>query len=141
MNLSKFQKVALGVVGSLVGLGVIAGGLVLKKQHDEKVAYENRPIIEDSCVMNGYGIGSCNFTNKGKSVGSVCGSIHVYGPTPPRSPVSEEFCSGQVEPQSTVKVEFNIPAVDKACEEGFKEWTEVCEFSFVNPNKPQGTDI
>lgn len=44
---------------------------------------------------------------------------------------SGEFCSGQVEPQSTSKVEFSIPGVNTFCKpEADQKWSEVCAFVF-----------
>jgi hypothetical protein len=132
MKITKTQQIIAGVVGAVL---VISGGVALKKQHDEtaakkaaELAYANRPIVENSCVMNGYGDGSCDFTNVGKTAGAVCGVIQVDGPG---VALSNKFCSGSVQPQTTEKVEFRIPAVDKLCTDGLKDWRDVCEFNFV----------
>jgi hypothetical protein len=36
-----------------------------------------------------------------------------------------------VQPQSTTKVDFNIPAVNDLCDNGFNPWTDKCSFSFI----------
>ncbi len=131
MQITKTQKI---VAASVAAIALIAGGVTYKKHTDEvarkeaaRIAYENRPIIAESCVMNGYGKGSCDFTNTGKTSGAICGSIQVDGPG---TATSNQFCSGQVGPMSTEKVEFNIPVVDELCDNGFESWTKKCSFSF-----------
>ena len=132
MKITKTQKIAAAVVGTIVILG---GAITAKVSYDKdqakkaaELAYANRPIIEASCTMNGYGKGECSFTNSGKSTGAKCGSITVNGPGVVQS---DKFCSGQVAPMSTEKVEFNIPAVDELCDNGFDDWRDKCEFSFT----------
>lgn len=139
----KFTKthtlVAAGVLGTAA---LIGGGFALKSKMDydatqkriaaekeaARVAYENRPILNEECLMNGFGEGKCSFTNVGKTAGAVCGAIEVRGPG---NTYSDIFCSGKVEPMTTTKVEFEIPAVRELCSQGYKRWTEVCEFSWV----------
>jgi hypothetical protein len=132
MKFTKTQQIISGVVGAAL---IFSGGVAFKKQHDEaeakkaaEIAYANRPILDHECVMNGYGKGSCDFTNVGKSTGSMCGEIEVQGPGNVQSNI---FCSGQVEPMSTEKVEFNIPAVDDLCDNGYESWTKKCDFTFI----------
>ena len=112
---------------TLTGFSAFSAFTVFSNYSNQR-AYENRPIITEECVMNGYGTGSCTFTNTGKTAGAVCGIIQVMGPG---TVESGKFCSGQVEPQSTEKVEFHIPQVDKFCDNGFESWTEKCDFTFV----------
>ena len=134
MNITLNTKVA-AIVGGAVALVVtVGGGTIVYNNHraaEEKkaaeLAYAQRPIVEEACVMNGYGQGSCDFTNSGKTAGAICGQIQVNGPG---TAYSNKFCSGMVQPMTTTKVEFNIPAVDKLCEDGLKPWTEVCSFTF-----------
>jgi hypothetical protein len=135
MNIKLNTKIAAIVGGTVAVVVAIGGGTVAYNNHKAAeakkaadLAYANRPIVEDACIMNGYGKGSCDFTNVGKTAGSVCGVIQVDGPGVAHS---NTFCSGLVQPQTTQKVEFNIPAVDKLCEDGFKDWGDVCGFQFV----------
>lgn len=135
MNINLNTKVAAIVGGTIATAAILGAGIIGYNNHkasEEKkaaeLAYANRPIVEDSCVMNGYGQGSCDFTNVGKTKGAVCGVIAVEGPGTVQS---NKFCSGQVEPLSTTKVEFNIPQVDKLCTDGFKDWRDVCQFDFI----------
>ena len=121
--------------GIVVTLGGAIGGFHAYNAHkaaEEKkaaeLAYANRPIVEEDCRMNGYGVGSCDFTNTGKTEGAICGVIQVSGPGIVNS---SKFCSGMVQPMSTNKVDFNIPPVDKLCEDGFKDWRDVCDFTFI----------
>lgn len=120
----------IGTVSLVIFLGVTETAKYNEKIAKEKakIAYENRAIVEQSCVMNGLGQGHCDFTNTGKSTGSMCGMIQVEGPG---VVTSNKFCSGQVQPQSTTKVEFVIPPVDELCDNGFESWMEKCSFSFV----------
>jgi hypothetical protein len=132
MQITKTQQIIAGVIGATL---IIVGGTTIKKQHDEaaakkaaELAYANRPIVEESCVMNGWGQGECSFTNSGKTAGAKCGTINVQGPGMAQS---DKFCSGMVEPMSTEKVEFKIPAVNELCDNGFESWTKKCDFTFV----------
>jgi hypothetical protein len=132
MQITKTQQIIAGIIGATL---IIVGGTTIKKQHDEaaakkaaELAYANRPIVEESCVMNGWGQGECSFTNSGKTAGAKCGTINVQGPGMAQS---DKFCSGMVEPMSTEKVEFKIPAVNELCDNGFESWTKKCDFTFV----------
>jgi len=134
------NKIIIAGVSVALAATAIAGGIAFKNAKDEaakkeaaRIAYENRPIIETpACIMNGWGKGDCKFTNTGKTAGYQCGYISVQGPG---VVYSEQFCSGSVQPYSTTKVEFDIPAVNELCDNGFESWTKKCEFSFV----PNGT--
>jgi hypothetical protein len=135
MKLSNTQKTAIYAGGSVALIGAIVGGILLnnhlqaeKSRKAAELAYANRPIVEASCTMNGYGAGECNFTNSGKTAGAKCGTINVNGPGVVQS---DKFCSGQVAPMSTEKVEFKIPAVDELCDNGFDDWRDKCDFNFV----------
>ena len=135
----KITKNALIAGAVVLGLVASVGGVNLKVKHDAEVAaaakkeaariaYENRPQIDHECIMNGLGKGDCSFTNMGKSAGAECGHIQVDGPG---VAMSGQFCSGQVSPQTTTKVEFDIPSVDELCDNGMESWTEKCSFNFV----------
>jgi hypothetical protein len=140
MNITLNTKLV-AIVGGIVAAGVvIGGGTVAYNNHKAAeakkaaeiaaaAAYANRPIISTpACVMNGYGKGDCSFTNTGKTAGAQCGYISVQGPG---VVTSEQFCSGSVQPYSTTKVEFDIPAVNDLCDNGMESWTEKCKFDFV----------
>jgi hypothetical protein len=136
MNININTKVLAIAGGAILAIAAIGGGTVAYNNHKAaeakkaaELAYAQRPIVDASCIMNGYGAGHCNFTNTGKTTGAQCGNILVEGPG---STYSDKFCSGQVQPQSTTKVEFTIPAVEKLCDNGFNPWTEKCSFTFVD---------
>jgi len=127
------------IVGGIVAAGVVIGGSYVAYNNHKAAeakkaaaeAYANRPIIDyPACVMNGYGKGDCKFTNTGKTAGAQCGHIEVYGPGTAKS---EQFCSGLVGSYSTNKVDFDIPAVNELCDNGFESWTKKCTFNFI-PN-------
>ena len=134
----KITKITL-ISGSVVlGLLALAAGVNLKAKQDAEVAaaakkeaariaYANRPQIDQECVMNGFGKGSCNFTNMGKTAGAKCGFIKVEGPG---TASSGKFCSGQVAPMSTTSVEFYVPVVNELCDNGGEPWTDKCSFTF-----------
>ena len=136
MNITLNTKIAAIVGGVIAASVVIGGGYVAHNNHKAAEAkkaaaeaYANRPIIGfPDCVMNGRGEGDCKFTNTGKTAGAQCGYIEVYGPDTAKS---EQFCSGLVGSYSTNKVEFNIPAVQELCDNGFESWTKKCEFNFI----------
>ena len=123
-------------IAAIVGLNAFAvfSGFVVSSNYSKQQAHENRPIITEDCVMNGFGQGNCTFTNTGKTPGAVCGVIQVMGPG---TAESSKFCSGQVQPQTTEKVEFHIPQVDQLCDNGFESWTEKCDFTFVRDDAPK----
>lgn len=148
MKLSNTIKIVSGLVLVTVA---IASGVAYKNAADyntkkaaeaakieaQRVAYENRPIIAfPDCIMNGHGEGNCKFTNTGKTAGAQCGHIEVQGPGVAKS---EQFCSGSVQPYSTTKVEFEIPAVRELCDNGFEDWSEKCSFTFISDGQGQGT--
>ena len=135
MQITLNTKVAAIIGGTIALAAAIAGGTVAYNNHKAaeakkaaELAYANRPIVEESCVMNGYGEVKCDFTNSGKTAGAICGVIQVNGPG---TATSSKFCSGMVQPMSTTKVELTIPEVDELCDNGFESWTEKCGFTFV----------
>lgn len=89
-----------------------------------------KPELDWNCTMNGFGQGTCSFTNTGNGKGAVCGSIHVESDTGGGAQ-SGKFCSGQVEPASTTSVDFSIPQVRETCDSPSGSWTEVCSFAFL----------
>ena len=147
MKTSNTIKIVSGLVLATIA---IASGVAYKNAADynakkaaeaakieaQRIAYENRPIIEAACVMNGFGEGNCKFTNTGKTAGPQCGNIVVQGPGVAKS---EQFCSGLVQPYTTNKVEFSIPEVRELCSNGFEDWTKKCPFSFVLGGIGQGS--
>ena len=135
MTLTQNQKVAIFAGGGVAVIGAFIAAIAtvnnIQEQERKKaaeLAYANRPIIEASCLMDGYGKGECSFTNSGKTAGAKCGVINVQGPGVVQS---DKFCSGMVQPMSTEKVEFKIPAVDELCDNGFEDWRDKCGFDFV----------
>lgn len=140
MNININTKVLAIAGGTIALIAAISGGTVAYNNHKAaeakkaaELAYAQRPIVDASCIMNGYGKGHCDFTNTGKTTGAQCGNIAVTGPG---MAYSDKFCSGQVPPQSTAKVEFNIPAVDDLCDNGFNPWNDKCTFDFVADTAP-----
>ena len=135
MNISLNTKVV-AIVGGIVAAGAaIGGGYIAYNNHKvaeakkaAEIAYANRPILTEECIMDGYGKGHCSFTNSGKTTGAKCGLITVNGPG---VVTSEQFCSGQLESMSTAKVDFEIPAVDKLCDNGLELWSDKCSFTFT----------
>jgi hypothetical protein len=128
MNITINTKVV-AIAGGTVALAVaIGGGVMAYNKHKAAEAHAQRPIVENACVMNGYGEGHCNFTNVGKTAGAVCGNIQVDGPG---TVYSNKFCSGVVQSMTTEKVEFSVPDVNELCENGFESWTKKCSFNFV----------
>lgn len=85
--------------------------------------------IGHSCVMNGLGSGSCSFTNTGDDSGAVCGSIQVEKMSYMKKSASNVFCSGEVKPFTTSKVDFSIPGVRDDCPSGLVD--SHCTFIFI----------
>ena len=90
-----------------------------------------KPEITQSCVMNGYGQGSCSFTNTGDGSGSTCGFIEVRGMPiyTEYKKLSAVFCSGDLKPSSTNKIEFSVIGVDNICPKGLTN--SGCEFMWI----------
>ncbi len=88
--------------------------------------------IEAQCTLNGFGAGSCSFTNTGNGKGAICGKIVLTRTDGGEARgESNRFCSGQVEQSSTTKVEFSMPDVRDVCDHtSDQKWTQVCEFEF-----------
>jgi len=143
MKLEINTKVAAIVGGTIAVAVAIGGGTIAYNNHKAaeeqkaaELAYANRAIIDEECLMNGLGEGHCSFTNTGKTGGSVCGVIVVKGPGTAQT---GKFCSGMVNPQSTEKVEFMVPEVDDLCDNGYRSWTEKCNFTFIE-DEPEGVE-
>ncbi len=90
------------------------------------------PNMEVQCSMNGFGQGECSFTNTGTGAGALCGTVDVGSTAIGKTELiqSSKFCSGQVEPSTTKRVEFTVPNVRDHCSDGEKAWNEVCDFVF-----------
>lgn len=130
------KPLQIAITSGLVAVSAFSSYAVFSN-YSKQQAYENRPIITEECVMNGFGQGNCAFTNTGKTAGAVCGVIKVIGPG---TAESSKFCSGQVQPMSTEKVDFTIPEVDELCDNGFESWTEKCDFTFVRDGAKESKD-
>ena len=96
--------------------------------------------IKPSCVMNGFGVGTCQFTNTGNAPGAVCGNIVVntiQGQS--RKLTSNQFCSGNVAPSTTTEVKFHIPEVHTVCDPlfNFQKWSDYCKFEWEGPGDKQ----
>lgn len=83
------------------------------------------PSIQKECTVNGIGEGQCSFTNLGTAKGSLCGRMsvgfkRVSGSF--KTTKSAIFCSGEVEPQSTNIVKFNIPGMKALCYLDVPDW-------------------
>jgi hypothetical protein len=143
MQITLNTKVAAIVGGTIAVAVAIGGGITAHNNYKAaeakkaaEIAYANRPIIEDSCLMNGLGDVKCDFTNTGKTAGAVCGVIFVKGPG---TAMSSKFCSGVVQPQSTERVETKVVEVDELCDNGYRSWTEKCDFTFIE-DEPEGVE-
>ena len=108
--------------------------------------------IEKECVMNGFGKGTCTFTNLGDAVGGMCGKIKVFNVehlNHAEIATSATICSGEIEPKSSKDVEFMAagvrdgckpPSVDidysksreeiRAMRDQQKSWNDICAFDF-----------
>ena len=89
--------------------------------------------ISQDCQMNGFGQGTCSFTNQGDGKGAVCGHVEVVrSENDSLMERSSVFCSGEVGTKSTTRVQFSIPSVKTLCDapEG-EQWSDVCVFGFV----------
>lgn len=89
-------------VGVAVLLALAGGGAwyVLGSDHHEN--------LSSDCSVNGFGFGTCSFTNKGVLDASVCGSVVVRNLRSGKSARSSEFCSGVIERRTTKSVDFRV---------------------------------
>ncbi len=107
------RRVALAALGIVVVVVVIA------------VTRSEPAKVEDSCTMNGLGVGQCNFTNRGGKTGSVCGYVKVRCNGKTRS--SDVFCSGDVKVKESRMVEFRVVGISDITN---NDWTKECIFDF-----------
>jgi len=85
--------------------------------------------IDAHCTMNGYGSGTCSFTNKGTAAGAHCVKVRVYQEkNPSKSLASSSICSGNVGVKETKSKSFTIPGVNSLCSSYGVSWTKVCGF-------------
>lgn len=109
--------------GQVLAMAAIAGG-----GYGAFLWLNGEPKIEQRCTMNGFGAGTCTFTNVGDGSGTVCGHI-VVSRTGGGSDQSGPLCSGNIEPSSTKNIEFNVPSTNELCS-GNGKWSDVCSFTF-----------
>jgi hypothetical protein len=86
--------------------------------------------LTQTCVMNGYGVGHCTFTNTKTGVGTLCGKVRVSRTDQQNAASSAVFCSGKVEASSSKKVEFLVSEVREICDTD-GSWTKVCDLVFI----------
>lgn len=89
------------------------------------------PPIEPECNMDGYGRGTCVFTNGGGRTSRSCGTIMAtcegaelgvkFSPT---------FCSGDVEAGESVSVAFQVPEFDRMTP-NWGDWRDSCGFIWL----------
>lgn len=80
--------------------------------------------IQSECRVNGFGVGSCQFTNQGFTPGSACVDVKIVKDT--GSTVSStELCSGRVSPSDSVSKDVSL-VINSGCDEEGREWTDVC---------------
>ena len=88
------------------------------------------PAQEPECTMNGFGQGSCIFTNSYPFPWRTCGRIIVERGSKEVAR-TETFCSGFVGPKSSVSMPFSAPYTRDGCETELpKRWSDVCGFTF-----------
>ncbi len=123
MVLKEIVRGILIAVGSVLVLATVGGAYLLM---------QGTASIEDRCTLNGLGDGHCNFTNTGRGKGARCGQIKLQRVDDKTQFVrSSTLCSGQLEPSTTTRVEFDLLGVKDLCDAPDKPWTQVCEFEFV----------
>jgi hypothetical protein len=97
--------------------------------------------IAEECTMNGFGQGSCSFTNKGSAAGAVCGRIALRNSGTQAVERGAPFCSGEVAKMTTTKVEFSLPAVRTLCKsDDGGAWSDVCAFRFIADGDDAGAE-
>jgi len=67
------------------------------------------PKIDVTCELYGTGAGSCTFTNSGDGAGTECGKIVVTNPRNKETMPSQLYCSGKLEPSSSVSINVSAP--------------------------------
>jgi hypothetical protein len=141
---SSFPPILKPILGMVILLIVIGSFFGFKE-------WKRVAVIEQSSIMNGRGEGTSTFTNVDTKEGNLCGYIIVAQKNPSypeNSPeeyigsreMSGTFCSGLIQPKSTVKIEFTIPKVKDICLErrfakyGWSEWMDACDLYFHASN-------
>lgn len=79
--------------------------------------------IKTTCSIKGSGSGKCTFTNTGNASGKVCGKVSMNiidsrfkrKESDPDKIYSTEYCSGKVEPSSSVQIDVDIPGISDFC--------------------------
>jgi hypothetical protein len=87
-----------------------------------------KPEIEPDCTLNGYGVGKCNFTNRG-SKGSICG--YLYGRcNNDRTATSSTICSGEVGTNETKSVPVSFVDFGEIADRYGGRWKDNCSFAW-----------
>ncbi len=93
------------------------------------------PAIKAACSINGYGVGTCNFTNMGKQPGTACVKVKVVRLDKTAPPlVSSTVCSGTVGVRETVTKPVTVLNTSRLCRTARPArdpWTSVCDVIII----------
>ena len=90
--------------------------------------------IDASCMLNGFGTGTCEFPNTGWTPGQQCCVVKIvnnYG----SSADSDEVCSGTVWPGQASERKVGVRMPKDHCKADFmnnETWTDVCRIEVVD---------
>jgi hypothetical protein len=107
------------IIAFIVGLIILSLIVVIF------IFFISKANISVECSMNGFGDGTCNFTNTGTSSGTICGTVEVMRDT--KILESSKFCSGEIKVRSTNQLEFIVSGVHDLCGH---PWVNNCDMSF-----------
>jgi hypothetical protein len=89
------------------------------------------PPIEPDCSMDGYGRGTCVFTNSGKRTSRSCGTIVATCEGASLGvKLSPTFCSGDVQVGDSVSIDFSVPEFDRITPNR-GDWRDSCGFLWL----------
>jgi hypothetical protein len=110
-------------------IGVGVGGLVLV--FFVVLAMGSPPPLRPDCNMNGFGNGTCTFSNTGSRANGGCGYVIAWCGDVLRSRKSSTICSGEVAPRESKQMSFSVPGFDRITP-GYKDWRDECGFTWIS---------
>ncbi|MFU8804818.1 MAG: tetratricopeptide repeat protein [Bradymonadaceae bacterium] len=88
------------------------------------------PPLNPDCIMNGYGQGTCTFSNPSSRANGACGSVIAWCGDILRSRKSSTMCSGDVAPRDSKQMTFSVAGFDRITP-AYKDWRDECSFTWI----------
>lgn len=87
--------------------------------------------LEPDCNMNGFGRGTCTFSNTGSRANGACGYITAWCGDILRSRKSSTICSGDVAPRDSKQMDFSVAGFDRITP-NYGDWRDTCSFVWIS---------